>query len=350
MDTVVVKFGGTSVATEESRARAVAHVAKLQSGSARVVAVVSAMGRKGSPYATDTLLSLLSGESNPAVRDLLMSCGETISACVFADALEQSGIKAAALTGMQAGILTDSSFGMAEIFDMNTLRIWSALHEGRVPVITGFQGANVSGEVTTLGRGGSDTSAVAIGGFLRAKEVIIYTDVPGVAVIDPRIIPEAPFFEKLSPKPMRALAFWGAGVIHPRAVKAADRFGMDVWVRSTFDDKPGTRITEHANLPPGPVGIACLRNCRIEEGEAGERTVFEEGRPFSVRPGGMYTLLTVVFSNWEYDRIKEAVQPITQKFRCFFSSSCAHVLALADDADKAARELYGLLFEKSGTH
>ncbi len=346
MDTVVVKFGGTSVATEESRARAVAHVAKLQSRPARVVAVVSAMGRKGSPYATDTLLSLLSGESSPAVRDLLMSCGETISACVFADALEQNGINAAALTGIQAGILTDSSFGKAEIFDMNTLHIWSALHEGKVPVVTGFQGANVSGEVTTLGRGGSDTSAVAIGGFLRAKEVIIYTDVPGVAVIDPRIIPQAPFFDQISPKPMRLLAFWGAGVVHPRAVNAADKFGMDVWVRSTFDDKPGTLITEHANMPSGPVGIACLRNCSIDEGASSERTVFDEGRTFAVRTGGIHTLLTVVFSGWDYERIKQAVRPVIQKSRCFFSDACVHVLVPAAEANQMASGLYGLLFEK----
>lgn len=350
MDTVVVKFGGTSVATEERRVRAIAHVAKLRSSPARVVAVVSAMGRRGSPYATDTLLSLLSGESNPAVRDLLMSCGETISACVFADALEQCGIKAVALTGMQAGILTDSSFGRAEIFDMNTLRIWASLNEGRVPVITGFQGANVSGEVTTLGRGGSDTSAVAIGGFLRAKEVIIYTDVPGIAVIDPRIIPEAPFFEEIPPKPMRLLAFWGAGVIHPRAVNAANKFGMDVWVRSTFDDKPGTRITEHANLRPGPVGIACLRNCDVEEGEAGDRTVFEEGKPFSVSTGGMYAMLTAVFTDWEYDKIEKAVRPIMQNSRCFFSNSCVHVLVQSDKANQTACELYGMLFDRSGGH
>lgn len=346
MDTVVVKFGGTSVATDESRSQAVAHVAKLQSIPARVVAVVSAMGRRGSPYATDTLLSLLSGGSNPAVRDLLMSCGETISACVFADALEQNGIKSAALTGVQAGILTDSAFGRAEIFDMNTLRIWSALQEGRVPVITGFQGANVSGEVTTLGRGGSDTSAVAIGGFLRAKEVIIYTDVPGVAVMDPRIVPEAPFFNEISPKPMRLLAFWGAGVVHPRAVNAADKFGMDVWVRSTFDEKAGTLITERANMKPGPVGIACLRNCAIEVGGQGERTVFEEGNPFSTRSGGTYTLLTVVFSGWEHDRIKDIIHPLLKDFRCFFSNNCAHVLTEADEANKIARDLYGMLFSR----
>lgn len=189
----VVKFGGTSVASAENRARAIGHIRTLRQQGMDVVAVVSAMGRRGQPYATDTLLELVGPDCAPATRDLLMSCGETLSACVLADQLSRGGIPACAMTGPEAGLRTDGAFSAAQVTGMDPQPVRQALGQGLVPVIAGFQGAGPDGRVTTLGRGGSDTSAVEIGGYLGAAEVVIFTDVPGVAKADPRIWPEAPY-------------------------------------------------------------------------------------------------------------------------------------------------------------
>ena len=258
MGLVVMKFGGSSVATSESRAAAIGHIRKeLQQGN-QVVIVVSAMGRKGAPYATDTLLSLVKG-TDPLMKDLVSSCGETISACVFADELNQKGIPARPFTGESAHILTDSVFGKASVTSMDTEPISEALSQGIVPVITGFQGRTTDGETTTLGRGGSDTSAALIGGYLGADIVDIYTDVPGVARADPRIVPDAEFMDSISQEDMKILAEWGSLVIHPKAVQAAIDFEVPLLrVRSTFDDTLGTAIGREDT--PGFAGIAVLKD------------------------------------------------------------------------------------------
>ena len=349
MDTVVVKFGGTSLASQESRAQAISHIEALRTEQSEVVVVVSAMGRKGSPYATDTLLSLVHDNNTaPAIQDLLMSCGETISACVFANTLTQYGIRAVAMTGAQAGIVTDSTFGRADIFDIDTTRVKTALYEGKMPVITGFQGVNVRGEITTLGRGGSDTSAVTIGGFLKAKDIYIFTDVPGIAITDPRIVPAAPFLEEVGLRQMHALARWGAGVIHPRAVAAAERHGVNVWVRSTFDKQPGTKLSKNARMRPGPVGIALLRGYDVTQcGQEDDLIVYEGKRRLAVRtaPGSGYSLLTVVFNGWNTQEMLASMGETVKSARCFYSESCVHVLAVADEAVSVAQELYARLFE-----
>ncbi len=284
MALIVMKFGGTSVATEESRRAAIRHVKEeLRSGS-RVVAVVSAMGRKGAPYATDTLLSLLQGE-DPMVKDQLISCGETISACVFADELARSGVPARPFTGESARILTDDVFGSASVTGMDTAPLENALKEGVVPVVTGFQGRTGDRFTTTLGRGGSDTSAVVIGGYLKADAVDIYTDVPGIAAADPRIVPGAAFMERISQEDMLTLARWGSGVIHPRAVEAAMEFHIPALrVRSTFDDGPGTAV--EAVKIPGLAGIAVLKD---------PAKVPEEGREFADSLPAGSAILTVVY-------------------------------------------------------
>ena len=258
--TVVVKFGGTSVSTEAGRRAAGEHICDLQAQGFQVVAVVSAMGRRGDPYATDTLLELLGQNTvSPLTRDLLASCGETIAACVLAQELEHMGISAQPMSALSAGIRTDGVYGEAEITAMDPQKVKAVLKANAVPVITGFQGISPAQEVTTLGRGGSDTSAAAVGGFLGAEAVIIFTDVPGIAAVDPRIIHEAPFLTEISYEDCLVLAECGAKVVHPRAVRIARDQKIPLWVRSTFDRRPGTRIGTLASPMQGLIGITAAR-------------------------------------------------------------------------------------------
>ncbi len=254
---VVAKFGGTSVADERARACAITRIGEYRKAGFSAAVIVSAMGRLGAPYATDTLLSLVRGaDTLPETRDLIMSCGETISACVFADALCKGGVPAVPFTGATAGVETDGAHLNAEITGMDTARVLSALAAGNVAVITGFQGISKSGAVTTLGRGGSDTSAVCVAGYLSADETVIYTDVPGIAECDPRVVPEAKFLDEIDYDDMLLLARLGAGVVHPRSVEAGKRFSLPVWVRSTFETTRGTKICALEKKPQGFVGIA----------------------------------------------------------------------------------------------
>lgn len=246
MAIIVQKFGGTSVKSPENRRAALGHIAKAKNMGYDVVVVVSAMGRMGDPYATDTLIDLLKteagGEVSPKKKDLIMACGEIISTAVMASYIESQGFKTEAMTGFQAGILTTADFGNAEIIKVDPKPIKEKLREGNIVVVAGFQGQTEKGEITTLGRGGSDTSAAALGGYLEAELVEIYTDVPGIAVTDPRIVPEAPFISKISYDEVIAMADNGAKVIHPRAVKAAKKFNTPLKVKSTFEEDGGTII------------------------------------------------------------------------------------------------------------
>ena len=242
---MVMKFGGTSVQTEESRRHVIKHIRRNVESGKKVVAVVSAMGRKGAPYATDTLISLLKdvGEPvNPAELDSVMSIGERLSSAYFSHLLTMNGMPAAAFTGGQAGILTDDNPGNAEILEINTSRIRKALSEGKITVVAGFQGVTSEGDVRTLGRGGSDTSAVALGSSLGAEVVEIYSDVDGIANCDPRKIPEAVFMDSVSVTQILSMADEGSKVIHPRAVKASLKTKTDIVVRNTFNEKSGTII------------------------------------------------------------------------------------------------------------
>ena len=265
MALVVMKFGGTSVADWDARRHVTDRIRdELERGS-QVVVVVSAMGRKGAPYATDTLLSLLGEDADPATRDLLMNCGETISACVLAYELSRSGIPARPFTGEDAGIRTDDNFGAAQIIGMDTTGVRETLADGILPVITGFQGRTADGRATTIGRGGSDTSAVVIGGYLQADRVDIYTDVPGIARVDPRIVPDTEFMEVVSGEDMLRLATWGAGVIHQQAVAAGMAFQIPALrVRSTFQAGEGTIICREKGNE-GFVGAALLKNLELDE-------------------------------------------------------------------------------------
>lgn len=244
MAIVVQKFGGTSVATSAMRERVVGKVLACQAQGHDVVVVVSAMGRLGEPYATDTLLSLVNqaGSSHARDRDLAMACGELVSCAVMASALRKAGLNPLPLSGWQAGIMTDNSFGDARITAVDPAYVQSLLKQGIVPVVAGFQGASCEGNITTLGRGGSDTTAAALGVALGAVNVEIYTDVEGIMTADPRLVPDAKVLNFLDYAEVFQMASQGSKVIHPRAVELAMQRNIPLVVKSTFSDAPGTTI------------------------------------------------------------------------------------------------------------
>jgi aspartate kinase len=255
---LVQKFGGTSVSTAERRLQVIEHVRAAQSAGFSVAIVVSAMGRRGDPYATDTLLGLLGDGPEPREYDLIFACGEAISAAVMATSLRKAGVPAVAMTGAQAGIFTDGHHMAAEVLAIDTAHMLSVMARGEVPVVTGAQGvAPGTLEFTTLGRGGSDTSGVAVGVALAAEKVEIFTDVDGVAVADPRVVPGARFLRQVSYDAMHELARFGAGVMHPRAVAVGQKANVPLVVRSTFSNDPGTLIADVQDEAP-VVGVAAL--------------------------------------------------------------------------------------------
>ncbi|KRD89757.1 aspartate kinase [Bacillus sp. Root147] len=246
MKIIVQKFGGTSVRNEEGRARAIYHLKNALSEGYKVVVVVSAMGRKGEPYATDTLLSLVDGNKaslNKRELDMLMACGELISSVVFTNLLNENGIKATALNGAQAGFVTNDDFTNAKILEMKCDRLLKELEEYDVVVVTGFQGATTEGDTTTLGRGGSDTSASALGAALMADYIDIFTDVEGVMTADPRIVEDARPLSVVTYNEICNMAYQGAKVVHPRAVEIAMQAKVPMRVRSTYADSAGTLVT-----------------------------------------------------------------------------------------------------------
>lgn len=243
----VMKFGGTSVATEESRLRVVERVKQEINKGYQPVLVVSAIGRKGDPYATDTLINLLS-EPKKALGsrdlDLLMSCGEIISTVIIAELLNQHHIPATAVTGYQAGIQTNSVFGNADVESVEPSRLHQLIQEGYVPIVAGFQGIDQNGDITTLGRGGSDTTAALLGVALDAREVEIYTDVDGVMTADPRLVPSAQVIDKLAFTEIYQMAIDGAKVVDHKAVSIAMKGNKNLRIKNTFNDTDGTLISE----------------------------------------------------------------------------------------------------------
>ncbi|WP_067931319.1 aspartate kinase [Alicyclobacillus kakegawensis] len=250
MSVIVQKFGGTSVAAEDGRLAALRHVESALAKGYQVVVVVSAMGRQGDPYATDTLLGLIPDRQGTPPRDLdlLMSCGEVISAVVFAALLRGRGHEVAVLTGPQAGIRTTAEHGRARILEIRADRIREELRDGKVVVVAGFQGATETGEVTTLGRGGSDTTAAALGVALDASYVDIFTDVDGIMTADPRIVENARLLPQVTYTEICNLAYQGAKVIHPRAVEIAMQKNIPIRVRSTRSDDEGTLVVPAADV------------------------------------------------------------------------------------------------------
>lgn len=250
MRVLVQKFGGTSVANPERRAQVAAKVSEAVSRGYSPVVVVSAIGRSGDPYATDTFIKMVSNiysEVPKREMDLLMSCGEVISGAVMVSTLQSLGLEAVLFTGGQAGIITNDCFGDAKIIRIEPDKIMKQLEEGKVVIVTGFQGMTEDGQTTTLGRGGSDTTAAAIGVALNAEAIDIYTDVDGIMTADPRIVEDAKILDVVTYNDICHLAHQGAKVIHPRAVEIAMQKNIPLRVKCTFTDAPGTLVT---NMQP----------------------------------------------------------------------------------------------------
>ncbi|KRF31874.1 aspartate kinase [Paenibacillus sp. Soil787] len=252
MRILVQKFGGTSLSTAHAREHVIGHIQDALINHYKLVVVVSAMGRKGEPYATDTLLDLVrkNGEGLPARElDMLMGCGELISAVHLCSLLQAIGINSTVLTGGQAGILTNDVHGNAQIVAMQPNRILELLEQDMVVIVTGFQGKTSQDELTTLGRGGSDTSATALGAALKAEIVDIFTDVNGILTADPRIVEDAKPLVRVSFAEICNMAHNGAKVIHPRAVEVAMQANIPIRVRSTFSKEEGTLVTASDSIP-----------------------------------------------------------------------------------------------------
>ena len=253
MALLVKKFGGTSVGDIKKIQSIASSICQSKEAGNEIVVVVSAMGQT-----TDDLNCLAESISkNPNRRelDMLLSTGEQVTIALLSMALNEYGIPAISMTGSQVGIITESIHGKARILDIKTERIQNYLNQGFVVVVAGFQGTTLSHtgsmEITTLGRGGSDTSAVALSTALGAETCEIYTDVPGVLTTDPRIVPNAKLLDKISCEEMLELASVGASVLHPRAVEIARNYGIKLCVKSSQSDLSGTLL--ESQIKPLPL-------------------------------------------------------------------------------------------------
>ena len=246
MALIVKKFGGSSVATPDKMRAVVRRVLQGMQEDDKVVLVVSAMGDT-----TDELVSLARQvTSKPYGRemDMLLSTGEQISIALMAMAFKEAGHKAVSFTGAQAGIVTSNAFNKGRILEINADRVTEALDEGNIVIVAGFQGMTDDGDITPLGRGGSDTTAVAVAGAVNADACEIYTDVDGIYTSDPRVVPNARKMEEITYGEMLEMAKLGAGVMQPRAVEMGSRFNVPIHVRSTFSEAAGTMIQEDYSM------------------------------------------------------------------------------------------------------
>jgi aspartate kinase len=258
MPLIVQKFGGTSVATPEKILAAARKAIRAQQEGNQVVVVVSAMGHN-----TDHLIDLskqVNEEASAREMDMLLSTGEQVSVALMAMAVQRFGHKAVSLTGAQMGIRTDNSFTKARIKTISTDRIKRLLEEGNIVIAAGFQGIDDDFNITTLGRGGSDTTAVSLAAVLKADACEIYTDVDGVYTTDPRVLPEARQMGQISYDEMLELASLGASVMHNRSIEFAKKFNVPICVRSSFSDAPGSMIVAEPESSSVSVCGAALTN------------------------------------------------------------------------------------------
>ncbi|PWW05671.1 aspartate kinase [Paenibacillus cellulosilyticus] len=260
MSLIVMKFGGSSVGSTERMQRVAKRIIKTKEAGNRVVVVVSAMGDT-----TDDLIDQSKQlNPNPPARemDMLLTTGEQISVALLSMTIHQLGSQAVSYTGWQAGIVTEAVHAKARISDIKPTRIFNALDEGNVVIVAGFQGMTEEGEITTLGRGGSDTTAVALAAAINADVCEIFTDVDGVYSTDPRVVKCARKLNSISYDEMLELAHLGAAVLHPRAVEYAKHNNVKLVVRSSFNENEGTTVKEEAVMEQGVVvsGIAFDKN------------------------------------------------------------------------------------------
>ncbi|MDY0323028.1 MAG: aspartate kinase [Candidatus Carbobacillus sp.] len=272
MPILVQKYGGSSV-KDGDRLKAVARkIAEHKAKGFDLVVVVSAMGKT-----TDQLIQLAhSVSAKPSSRemDMLLSTGEQTSIALLSMALADLGIPARSFTGWQAGIQTEAYHQAARIQTIDPRRIHAALSQGEVVIVAGFQGVSIDGEITTLGRGGSDTTAVALAIALGAERCDIYTDVPGVFTTDPRLVPEARLLPEVTYDEMLELAHLGAKVLHPRSVELAKRFQLPLRVLSSYEDRGGTMIVSTLKDTPGAAGMpGSLETGRVVTGVARDQGI-----------------------------------------------------------------------------
>jgi aspartate kinase len=321
--TVVMKFGGTSVADAEKIKRAAMRIVAKKDSGLRVVAVLSARGKD-----TDRLIreaQEISPHPDPREMDMLLSTGERQSCALCAMAINDLGHRAISLTGSQAGIVTDTSHTKARILEVRADRIRQALDEDAIVLVAGFQGVSTARDVTTLGRGGSDTTAVALAAAVGAEVCEIYTDVPGVFSADPRLVPEARKLAMVSFEEMLEMAASGAGVLQLRSVEYARNHGVRIHCRSSFDDGPGTVVVGEDVTVEQPSITAVTHS-------TGEARVTLVGVPDN--PGIAGQIATALAeANVNVDMIVQN-EPVTDRARAEMSFTVPR-----DDLDTARRAL-----------
>ena len=258
MKFLIQKFGGTSLVTQELREQVTAKAIAAREEGYTPVLVVSAIGRKNDPFATDTLINYVRQvhrEIESREMDMLMACGEIISGVVMAGTFQKLGYSSIFLNGAQAGIITDNNFNDARILKVQPENIIKHAREGKIVVVAGFQGRTGDGDITTLGRGGSDTTAAALGVALGAEFVDIYTDVEGIMTADPRIVENARLRDIVTYDEICQLAHEGAKVVHPRAVEIVMQKNIPMRVKCTFSNAPGTLVTSTGEVYRGTIDI-----------------------------------------------------------------------------------------------
>ena len=327
--TIVMKFGGTSVADAERLKRAAGRIVRKREQGFDVVAVLSARGKE-----TDRLIAdayEVSEVPDPREMDMLLSTGERVSCALCAMAINDLGHEAISLTGSQAGIVTDASHTKARILDVRADRIFAALGQGKIVLVAGFQGVSTSKDVTTLGRGGSDTTAVALAAALDAVECEIYTDVPGVFTADPRIVPDARKLDVISFEEMLEMSASGAGILQLRSVEYARNHGVRVHCRSSFDDRPGTVVVSEQETMEHPLITAVTHS-------TGEARLTLMGVPDT--PGAAGQIATALAeANVNVDMIIQN-EPVTEGSRADMSFTVPR-----DDARGAREALEPLIAE-----
>jgi aspartate kinase len=335
MPIIVQKYGGTSVGSVERIKNVAKRIIKTKKAGNQVVVVVSAMG-----HTTDELVSLLgqiTKEPSPREYDMLLSTGEQVSAALLASALIEMGHDAVSLTGGQAGVITEDIPSKARIKDVKFDRLKKELSKGRIVIVTGFQGIDSKGDITTIGRGGSDTSAVVIAAGLRADVCEIYTDVDGIYTTDPRVVPEARKLDKISHEEMLEMASVGAGVMHPRAIECGKIHGMDIHVRSSMNDNAGTLITSIKDKK----GREKMEKSGLVTGVAFDNNVAKIGvLQVPDRPG----IASDIFNALAKEKI--SVDMIVQSIHGGSVADLAFTVSRSDE--KKAKEIVGALADKMG--